>query len=170
MTGLIARVHTVRGLGMIAVVGATLLLSAAPAAAQDKSKGEKTAAYWNKVRDICTDGQPKDSATIDAKVAALRSIARRIDDLSARGVDTEVVEATERVSKLMRRTGDYLNDYGDASRGFASGFRDGLNNNPTRAIDELQAIQTEMKDLESTLSKVRKRMESKYDLDFADLK
>jgi hypothetical protein len=146
-----------------------LPLTAGSLQAQDR--GAKTFDYWSKIKGICEEeiAGISDSSPVTKQVAAMRNIARRINDLSARGVDPDAIEVAEKMVKLFKRTGSYIDDYGDADRGFKSGFRDGLNKNPTRVIDERKAIERDAADAKETASRIRKRLEAQYDRDFPTL-
>jgi hypothetical protein len=154
--------------GIVAVLATLgLVLFARPTLAQDK--GTKTAEYWNKIKAIQDEAAPPDDATVDQKIDALRSMAKDIDDLSARGVDEEALDVADQLVKVANRLADFLDDYGDADRAFKSGLRDGLNNNPTRALDEAAAVKQDVTDFKEAQSKVRKRLEGRYDVDLPSL-
>lgn len=145
------------------------LLSAVSVQAQDR--GPKTLDYWSNINKVCDEelGSISDKSPVTKQIAAMRNSARRINELSARGVDPEAVEVAEKMVRLFKRIGDYVEDYGDADRGFKSGFRDGLNGNPTRVIDERKAIENETSEAKELINKIRKRLESRYDRDFPAL-
>ena len=159
-----------RARGGVAVVLSTLCLAlfARPACADDR--GRSTAEYWNKVKTILQEEEPAANATLEEKISGLQNAARRIDDLSARGVDEEAVDVADKMVELLNRAAAYLDDYGTPERGFKSGFRDGLNNNPTRAIDEQQAIKDMLEEMKQAESKARKHLEARYNIDLPSLK
>jgi hypothetical protein len=167
MTQLFGKVRSWPVLGTAAVAVCALLLSPPTAPAQDRA--QKTSEYWKAIKNILQEEAVGDEAALEKKITAVRNVARRVDGLSARGVDTEAVEVTDQMVKLFKRVGNYLDDYGDADRGFKSGLRDGLNNNPTRAIDEREAIKRDMEATKEAASKARKRLEAKYDVDLPSL-
>jgi hypothetical protein len=150
----------------LAAALAVVIAGAGPAVAQDK--GKKTLAYWKNVADIFEkemDGVT-DKSPVDKQLTAMRNLVRRINDLSARGVDEDAIEISEKMVKLFKRIGDYTNDYGDGDRAFKSGLRDGINKNPTRVIDEKKAIFKQRDETKEAATKTRKRLEARYDLDF----
>lgn len=135
--------------------------------AQDRAK--QTIAYWKMLKAIGDQESPGPQATLQQKISAVRNVAHRIDDLSARGVDQEAIDVAEKMVKLCKRAAAFLDDYGDATKGFQAGFRDGLNGNPTRAIDEANAIRRQNDALQEAASRARKRLESRYDVDLPSL-
>ena len=155
-----------RLMGVVSVCA--VLLSSAMVMAQG---GVKTVECWKAVRKIQDEelGPLTPQSPLDKQISALRNVSRRIDGLSARGVDQEVIEISERAGRFFKRAADCLNDYGDNERGFKSGLRDGLNGNPTRGIEEQKAVRKEMEAVKEAATKVRKKLESKYDVDLPPL-
>jgi hypothetical protein len=146
-------------LGFVLVPGTTF--------AQDR---DRTVAYLQRMKTLCEENDPATAASNEKKVSTMRMLARRIDELSVRGVDPEAIDLTEQLVQLLRRGADFVDDYGEPGKAFLSGIRDGLNDNPTRSIKEANALERQKKDLLETVSRARKRLELKYDVDLSWLR
>lgn len=136
--------------------------------AQDR--GRATLAYWSKIKEILDEQAVGPNATVQQKISAGRSVAYRIDRLSARDVDPEAIEVGERIIRLCNRLIAYMADYGEPENAIIAGLRDGLSNNPTRAIDEGAAITRQLEETKAAASRARRQLEGKYGFDLSQFR